>query len=142
MLFNAKIIRFNWVKWALTRNGRNHKNLPHFCKIQTHNGLSLLRTFFYNHHYSTLQHLKKFFNSQTHTTLQIRTGHVFLSVVSLIGLSTIAIVQLLLTNIHTYTTSLPPTCYDPYTHFSLLFLSSNSSHTLAGFGYSWPGLSI
>jgi hypothetical protein len=36
----------------------------------------------------------------------------------------------------------PTSCYDPHTHFSLLPLSSNSSHTLAGFGYSWPGPSL
>jgi hypothetical protein len=37
---------------------------------------------------------------------------------------------------------LPSTCYDAYTHLSLLALSSNSSYTLAGFRYSWPGLSL
>jgi hypothetical protein len=35
--------------------------------------------------------------------------------------------------------SLTFTCYDPYTHLSLLPLSSNSSYTLAAFRYSWSG---
>jgi hypothetical protein len=38
--------------------------------------------------------------------------------------------------------SLLTTCYDLYKHLSLFPLSSNSSYTLTGFGYFWPGPSL